>query len=282
MVGTTRDKVTEKIEEISKSISNAEPGSGAEKNLVNNLVALAKLEQEDEKQSDIRSTNEAKDILETSKVELDKEKFADELAFKKLCEENRASETKEKTAREAERQKEELAFKRECEDNRKQEAEAKLDQADAELEFKEKELELKRLSEKHRHEEVTYKTKADELEIKFKNDELEFRRICEQNRHEEAMAKIEAEFAEAEARRKFEERKLEQEDVHRKNEEDSAKKDRLVNAMKVGFTAALGVGSLGVSIYMIKAACTVDKDFDAMPSKTLGQLMIKGVRQITI
>lgn len=282
MVKETRDRVTEKIDEISKSISNAEPGSGAEKNLVNNMVALAKLEQEDEKQSDIRSMNKAKDILETSKVELDKSKFAEEMAFKNLCEENRASDTKAKMEYEAAKQKDELAFKRECEENRRQEAEAKADQADAELELRTKELEFKMDCEINRHDEVRRKANLDDLELKFKKEELDFRKECERNRHEEAMAKIEAERAEAEARRNFEERKFEQEDIHRKNEEDSAKKDRLLNAARVGFTAALGVASLGVSLYMIKAACTVDKDFDAMPSKTLGQLMIKGVKQITI
>lgn len=282
MVKETRDRVTEKIDEISKSISNAEPGSGAEKNLVNNMVALAKLEQEDEKQSDIRSVNEARDILETSKVELDKSKFAEEMAFKKLCEDNRASDSKAKMEYEATKQKDELAFKMECEENRKQEAETKADQADAELELKEKELDFKKICEVNRHDEAKRKADHDYLELKFKNDELNFKKECERNRHEEAMAKIEAERAEAEARRNFEERKLEQEDIHKKIDEDSAKKERLINAARVGFTAALGVASLGVSLYMIKAACTVDKDFDAMPSKTLGQLMIKGVKQITI
>lgn len=218
MTEETKDRVTEKIEEISKSISNTEAGTSAERNLVNNMVLLARLQQEDEKQKDIRDDNQSKGILEARKLEYEKAKNANELDFRKLCEDHRMAESDKKV-------------------------------------------------------ETDY--------IKFK-EELEFKRECERNRHEEAMKKIDAEAAEAQAKRDFERFKFEQDCAYRYVEADGKRKERLVDFLKVGLGAAIGFGSVMTTIYTVKAACTVDKDYDAMPSKTLQSLMIRGIQKVNI
>lgn len=271
----TKERVAEKIDEISKSISNTEAGTGAEKNLVNNMVLLARLEQEDEKQADIRSGNSSKNALEDRKFEHEKSKDKDELDFKKLCEDNRMAEADKKLDTDYIKFEEELKFKREQEANRKKESDAKARQAEAELDFK---MEC----ESNRRAEEVRKRAYEKDELRLKEDELEFKRECERNRHEEAMKKIEAEMLDAQARRDFERFKFEQEDLHRRMEEDAQKKERLINAAKVGLTTAVGVGSIMTTIYTVKAACTVDKDFDAMPSKTLQSLMIRGITKVNI
>ena len=139
MTEETKDRVAEKIEEISKSISNTEAGTSAERNLVNNMVLLARLQQEDEKQKDIHDDNQSKGILEARKLEYEKAKNADELDFRKLCEDHRMAESDKKVETDYIKFKEELEFKRECERNRHEEVmkkiEAEMTEAQAKRDF---------------------------------------------------------------------------------------------------------------------------------------------------